>query len=57
VIIARARSSVLDLERGMKVPQPVGDAARYLAAAARQTDNIIPRTTRIEILEKLLPLA
>lgn len=53
---ARARSNLLDLEKATKTPQPVGDAARYMAAVARQTDNIIPRTTRIEILEKLLPL-
>jgi hypothetical protein len=33
---------------------PSGDAARYVAAASRQTDNIQPRTTRIEILGKLL---
>lgn len=33
---------------------PTGDASRYLAAASRQTDNIQPRSTRIEILAKLL---
>jgi hypothetical protein len=31
-----------------------GEAARYLVAASRQTDNIQPRTTRIQILSKLL---
>lgn len=34
--------------------EPTGDPARYLAAASRQTDNIQPRTTRIEILKKLI---
>ena len=29
---------------------PAGEAARYLAAASRQTDNIQPRSTRIRIL-------
>ena len=33
---------------------PTGEAARYLAAASRQTDNIQPRMTRIEILRQLL---
>jgi hypothetical protein len=34
--------------------EPTGDAARYLVAASRQTDNVQPRTTRIEIIKKLL---
>jgi Protein of unknown function DUF262 len=33
---------------------PIGDAARYIAAASRQTDNIQPRNTRIEILSSIL---
>jgi hypothetical protein len=37
-----------------KLKNPTGDAARYLAAASRQTDNIQPRTTRIEILSRLI---
>ncbi len=45
---------LLELEKNMKARSPTGDAARYLVAASRQTDNIIPRTTRIEILEKFL---
>jgi hypothetical protein len=31
-----------------------GDAGKYVAAASRQTDNIQPRTTRIEILKGIL---
>lgn len=45
---------LLDFEGKTKAKSPSGDAARYLAAASRQTDNIIPRTTRIDILEKLI---
>ena len=45
---------LLDFERSTRAKPPVTDAARYLAAASRQTDNIIPRNTRIEILAKLL---
>jgi hypothetical protein len=37
-----------------KAKNPTGDAARYVAAASRQTDNIQPRTTRIEILSGLI---
>ena len=33
---------------------PSGEAARYLAAASRQTDNVQPRTTRIEIIKAVL---
>jgi hypothetical protein len=33
---------------------PTGEAARYVAAASRQTDNIQPRSTRIEILRDVL---
>jgi hypothetical protein len=41
-------------EREMKGRSPTGEAARYLVAASRQTDNITPRNTRIEILESIL---
>lgn len=34
--------------------EPKGDAARYVIAASRQTDNIGPRTARIEILGSIL---
>lgn len=43
-----------DFAAKTKVRNPTGDAARYLAAASRQTDNIQPRTTRIEILSGLI---
>lgn len=49
-----AGKRLLDFEKQMKAKSPVGDAARYLVAASRQTDNLIPRNTRIEILEGLL---
>jgi len=34
--------------------RPQREAAKYLIAASRQTDNIIPRTTRIDILTSVL---
>lgn len=49
-----ARGRLLAFEKKTRQAQPVGDPARYLAAASRQTDNITPRTTRIEILQRLL---
>ena len=49
-----AGSRLLSFEERTKTKSPTGDASRYLAAASRQTDNIIPRTTRIEILAGLL---
>lgn len=50
----RAGVLLIQFSSKMKERNPVGDAARYLAAASRQTDNIQPRTTRIDILSKLL---
>jgi hypothetical protein len=49
-----AGARLLDFDKKTRVKEPAGDAARYLAAASRQTDNLIPRNTRIEILEKIL---
>jgi len=46
--------ALLEFEKKTKLPQPPDEAARYVTAASRQTDNITPRTTRIEILERLL---
>jgi hypothetical protein len=42
------------LEAHMVADEPTGRAARYLAAASRQTDNLTPRMTRIEILAQTL---
>lgn len=41
-------------ERQLKRKRPSGDANRYLAAASRQTDNLRPRLTRIEVLQKVI---
>jgi hypothetical protein len=41
-------------ENQTKAAEPTGRAARYLAAASRQTDNLAPRMTRIEILSEVL---
>lgn len=40
---------------GNRKPAKNRDAARYFLAASRQTDNIIPRQTRIDILAAQLP--
>jgi hypothetical protein len=34
--------------------RPHGEAAKYLIAASRQTDNLTPRTTRIDILASVI---
>ncbi len=49
-----AGERLLDFEKQTKRIEPPSEAARYLAAASRQTDNLTPRTTRIEILVSLL---
>jgi hypothetical protein len=49
-----AGPKLLEFEQKTRTREPVGDAARYVAAASRQTDNLMPRTTRIEALQKLL---
>jgi hypothetical protein len=36
------------------LPEATGDAGRYFAAASRQTDNLKPRQTRIEVIAKVL---
>lgn len=36
------------------VPEATGEAGRYFAAASRQTDNLKPRQTRIEVLVSVL---
>jgi hypothetical protein len=49
-----AGNRLLEFEKRTRIKEPTGQAARYLAAASRQTDNLIPRVTRMEILQKLL---
>lgn len=51
---ASAGQRLVAFDKETKTKDPKGDAARYVVAASRQTDNLIPRTTRIEILEKIL---
>jgi Protein of unknown function DUF262 len=50
----RCGANLLEFEAKTKLKTPTEDAARYVAAASRQTDNLTPRTTRIEILERVL---
>jgi len=49
-----AGKRLIEFERMTREREPTGAAARYLVAASRQTDNIAPRTARIEILAPLL---
>jgi hypothetical protein len=44
---------LLDFESEI-VPEATGDAGRYFAAASRQTDNLKPRQTRIEVIATVL---
>jgi len=50
----RAGDALRAFERRTRSQRPTGEAARYVVAASRQTDNITPRETRIEILEHLI---
>jgi hypothetical protein len=50
----KAGARLVEFAGRMKEKAPTGEAARYLTAASRQTDNIKPRTTRIEIISKIL---
>ena len=50
----RGGSALREFGSRLKRKQPDRIASAYLLAASRQTDNVIPRTTRIEILERLL---
>jgi hypothetical protein len=47
-------AALRQLETQAKAKEPSGDVGRYVVAASRQTDNIIPRRTRIEILAKII---
>jgi hypothetical protein len=49
-----AGARLADFESKTREREPTGTAARYVVAASRQTDNISPRTARIEILALLL---
>jgi hypothetical protein len=49
----RAWENLLAFEQELQ-KRPQRDAAKYLIATSRQTDNVTPRTTRIEILASVL---
>lgn len=49
-----AGTRLLDFEQSTQQQAPSGDAARYLLAASRQTDNIGPRSARIEIITSII---
>jgi Protein of unknown function DUF262 len=53
----RAAAVLIEFDKRTKASQSSGDVAKYVVAASRQTDNLIPRTTRIGVLAKLLQSA
>jgi hypothetical protein len=53
-LTANAGDILRDFDKKTRAKAPTAEAARYVAAASRQTDNLTPRTTRIEILIDLL---
>ena len=54
IAAAPAGEKLLQFEKKTRQKAPTDDAGRYVAAASRQTDNLIPRSTRIDILGRLL---
>ncbi len=51
---SKANKALMNFQRECAKEEPIRLAARYLTAASRQTDNIRPRQTRIEIISRLL---
>jgi hypothetical protein len=51
---APAGAQLIEFEKRTRAKIPTDDAARYVAAASRQTDNLTPRSTRIDVLERVL---
>jgi hypothetical protein len=51
---ALAGQKLLDFERQTQSKSSKGDAAQYVIAASKHTDDLEPRRTRIEILGSLL---
>jgi hypothetical protein len=50
----RAGEALVRLESQTRAKSPSGDAARYVVAASRQTDNVTPRRTRIEVISRAI---
>lgn len=50
IVASSAGQRLVNLEESIKQTDPTDEAARYTAAVSRQTDNLRPRKTRIEIL-------
>ncbi len=51
---AKATKALMVFDKSIKNTNLSGNEARYFAAASRQTDNLIPRQTRIEIITGVL---
>ena len=52
--VARARTVLAEFERMFASDDPPRDLLQYRVAASRQTDNLAPRMTRIDALERRL---
>jgi hypothetical protein len=50
----RTRPLLNEFDEMTQLEDPPRDVARYLTASSRQTDNLLPRRTRIEVLERIL---
>lgn len=51
---AEAKRVLVDFETELASDAPSMRGSRYLLAASRQTDNVAPRRTRIEVLSEVL---
>jgi hypothetical protein len=55
--VTRAGALLIAFEAKTRAATPSGDPGRYVVASSQQTDNIKPRTTRIEVLSEVLSAA
>lgn len=46
--------ALIAFDKKTKLKEPTGSVGRYVAAASRQTDNLTPRQTRIDVLVEAL---
>jgi hypothetical protein len=51
---AKIRPLLLQFEEATLAKSPRGDAAEYVIAASKHTDDLLPRIARISIIEKIL---
>lgn len=53
----RSGEALVAFEKKIRSKRPPREASRYAVAASRQTDNVLPRETRIEILKDVITKA